>query len=257
MIARAWRVLRTGVGFAAFGLYSLGIFATAVPWVRLVCKDPDERQLRVQATVNRAFRHYLALMRGLGLMRLRADHLERLREPGILVIANHPTLIDAVAILAQMPHAVVVTKHSNETNFFMGGTVRGAGYISNQNARVMVESCADRLRRGHSVVLFPEGTRSPRGGLGEFHRGAARVALESGHDVLPVVITCDPPTLMRGQPWWDVPDRPFEYSLEFGATVPMAPYVEAIASGEPRSRAARRLTAELRESFEKALGLDV
>ncbi len=172
MIARAWRVLRTGAGFAVFGLYSLGIFATAVPWAKFVCTDPTERELRVQATVNRAFRHFMALLSGLGLMRLHAKDLERLREPGILVMANHPTLIDAVAILAQMPHAVVVTKHSNQTNFFMGGTVRGAGYISNQTGSAMVHSCAERLRRGHTVVLFPEGTRSPKGSLGGFHHNS-------------------------------------------------------------------------------------
>ena len=255
MIARTWRVLRTGVAFAVFGIYSLGIFATVVPWRRLVCRDPAERQLRVRATVSRAFGHFVALMCGLGLMHLRADDLGKLRAPGILVMANHPTLIDAVAILAQMPQAVVVTKHSNQTNFFMGGTLRGAGYISNRSGRSMVRACAEQLGQGHSVVLFPEGTRSPRGGLGEFHRGAARIALESGREILPVIITCDPPTLMKGQPWWDVPDRAFEYSLRFGATIPVAPYAESIASGEPRARAARRLTAELRETFEKALGV--
>jgi 1-acyl-sn-glycerol-3-phosphate acyltransferase len=256
MIARVWRALRTGIAFATFGIYSLGIFATAVPWVRLVCRDPVERQLRVQATVNRAFRHFLALLRGLGLTRLRVDGLEKLREPGILVMANHPTLIDAVAILAQMPQAVVVTKHANQTNPFMGGTVRGAGYISNLDGRTMVADCAERLRMGHSVVLFPEGTRSPKGGLGEFHRGAARIALASGCDILPVIATCDPPTLMRDQPWWDVPDRPFEYALRVGTEVRVGPYCDSIAAGESRARVARRLTAELREGFGKALGLD-
>ena len=257
MIARAWRVLRTGFAFAVFGLYSLGIFATAVPWVRLVHRDPVERQLRVQATVNRAFRHFLALLQGLGLARIHVESPEKLREPGVLVMANHPTLIDAVAILAQMPHAVVVTKHANQTNFFMGGTVRGAGYISNLDARDMVSECAARLEMGHSIVLFPEGTRSPKGGLGEFHRGAARIALEAGRDIVPIVITCDPPTLMKNQPWWDVPDRPFEYAIRSAATVALGPYAEAMDAGEPRARAARRLNAELRELFEKALGLDV
>jgi 1-acyl-sn-glycerol-3-phosphate acyltransferase len=256
MVARAWRVIRTGFGFAAFGLYSLGIFATTVPWLRLVCRDPAERELRVQATVNRAFVHFVLLLRALRIMRFESGTIETLREPGILVMANHPTLIDAVVILSQMPHAVVVTKHSNQTNFFMGGTVRGAGYISNQNARTMVADCAEQLRLGHAVVLFPEGTRSPKGGLGEFHRSAARVALEAGCDIVPMIVTCDPPTLMRDQAWWDVPDRPFEYTLRAGTKIPMASYVDAIAAGEPRARAARRLTAELRETFEKALGLD-
>ena len=257
MIARAWRALRTGFAFAVFGLYSLGIFATAVPWVRLVHRDPVDRQLRVQATVNRAFRHFFLLLGALGLARIRVENPEKLREPGVLVMANHPTLIDAVGILGQMPHAVVVTKHDNQTNFFMGGTVRGAGYISNRDSRTMVSEAAARLRMGHSVVLFPEGTRSPKGGLGEFQRGAVRIALEAGRDIIPIVITCDPPTLMKNQPWWDVPDRPFEYTLRSATPIALGPYMEAMEAGEPRARAARRLNAELRELFEKALGLDV
>ena len=46
----------------------------------------------------------------------------------------------------------------------------------------------DRLDRKLSVVLFPEGTRSPDGSLGEFREGAFRLAIEAGVDVLPMAI---------------------------------------------------------------------
>lgn len=185
------------------------------------------------------------------------ENAERLAEPGILIVANHPTLIDAVALMGRMPKATVVTKTGNQTNFFMGGTIRGAGYIANDDAEAMVASCAKRLADGYSLLLFPEGTRSPKGALGPFQRGAARVAIEAKRDILPAIITCDPPTLMKDQPWWDVPDGPFEYSIRLGAPISVAPYVEAIEAGAPRSRIARQLTAELRETFEKSLGLHV
>jgi 1-acyl-sn-glycerol-3-phosphate acyltransferase len=101
--------------------------------------------------------------------------------------------------------------------------------------------------------MFPEGTRSPAHALGPFHRGAARIALASGRDLTPVLVACEPPTLMRGQPWYEVPDRPFEYTLRVGDPIAVRPYLEALARGESRSRVARRLTAELREHFEKGL----
>jgi 1-acyl-sn-glycerol-3-phosphate acyltransferase len=252
-IARPWRALRTGLAFASFGGLALWLRVSSIPWIRWTCRDESERQLRVQAVVNRTYARFMRLMIGLGLMHYRGLGVERLRQPGLLVVANHPTLIDVVALLGEMPSADCVTKLENTRNFFMGGVIAAAGYIPNTGGQAIVDTCAARLAAGRSLVLFPEGTRSPKGGLGPFHRGAAYIALASGRPVLPVVATCDPPTLMRGQPWYEVPDRPFAYTLRVGDAIDVRPYQEAIARGEPRGRVARRLTAELREHFEKAL----
>jgi 1-acyl-sn-glycerol-3-phosphate acyltransferase len=253
MIARPWRALRTGIAFASFGLLALSLVVTWIPWIRVSCRDPEQRQLRVQRVVNRTYGRFLRLMIRLGLMRFRCHGVEKLQAPGILVVANHPTLIDVVAIASQMPAADCVTKQGNAANFFMRGVVRATGYVSNTGGKAIVGTCAERLRRGRSLLMFPEGTRSPARALGHFHRGAARIALESGRDLLPVLATCDPPTLMRGQKWYDVPDRPFEYTLRVGDPIAVQPYREALARGESRSRVARRLTAELREHFAKGL----
>jgi 1-acyl-sn-glycerol-3-phosphate acyltransferase len=252
-VARPWRALRTGIAFASFGVLALWLVVSSIPRIRRSCSDETERQLRVQAVTNRTNRRFMRLMSGLGLMRYRGHGLERLREPGILVVANHPTLIDAVAILGEMPSADVITKRENAEDFFMGGVVAAAGYIINTGGQAIVDTCAARLAAGRSLLMFPEGTRSPKGGLGHFHRGAAYIAIASGRPLLPVIATCDPPTLMRGQPWYEVPDRPFEYTLRVGEPIDVRPFQQAIARGEPRGRVARRLTAELRERFEKAL----
>jgi hypothetical protein len=58
---------------------------------------------------------------------------------------------------------------------------------------------------------------------------------------------------MRGQKWYDVPDGPFDYTLRVGDPIAVQPYREALERGESRGRVARRLTAELRELFEKGL----
>ena len=75
----------------------------------------------------------------------------------------------------------------------------------------------------------------------------------SDRDLVPVLVTCDPPTLMRGQKWYDVPDRPFVLRLQVGEPIRVGPYREALLEGESRPRVTRRLTAELREFFEKGL----
>jgi 1-acyl-sn-glycerol-3-phosphate acyltransferase len=52
----------------------------------------------------------------------------------------------------------------------------------------MFRTCLARLRTGHSLFVFPEGTRSPNGDLIPFYPGAFRIAARSGIPIVPVVI---------------------------------------------------------------------
>ena len=254
VIARSWRVVRTGAAFVYFGLAGVSLAVFGIPWSRLTLRDPDARQLRMQQLTTTAFRSFMAVMTGLRLTRFRREGVpERLAEPGLLVVANHPTLIDVCAILSCMDHGACVTKQANAENPTMAGVIRSAGYILSENGQAMVDACAASLAKGRSLLLFPEGTRSPAGELGPFQRGAAHVAMKSGRDIVPVFVTCDPPTLMRGQKWHDVPDRPFDLTLRVGDPIRVQPYLAALAAGDKRPRVARRLMAEVRETFEKAL----
>lgn len=55
-------------------------------------------------------------------------------------------------------------------------------------AKAMMAKCETYLRRGVSVIMFPEGTRTKTGQVNAFKEGAMRLAQESGVDILPVVI---------------------------------------------------------------------
>ena len=101
--------------------------------------------------------------------------------------------------------------------------------------------------------MFPEGTRSPPQGLWPFRRGAAHVALRSGVDLELVTIRCDPPALMKGQPWWDVPDRRIEYLARAEEPVRAR---DRVWEGESDVLAARRLTAVLRKRTIERLNRD-
>ncbi len=63
-------------------------------------------------------------------------------------------------------------------------------------------------------------------------------------------MTCDPPTLMKGQKWYDVPDRSFEMTVRVCEPFRASDLVD---TSLPRPIAARQLTASLREYFEKEL----
>ena len=249
-VERWLRILGTGASFALFGVGSLFLGLIAYPVLWLLPGDQLKRQRRMQWLIHRSFRFFAGFMKGVGAIAVDLRQPERLPTDGpSLVIANHPTLIDYVLLVAHMPQADVVVKRSHWSNPFTRGVVRGAGYVPNDTGEATLEACLERLRAGRIVLLFPEGTRAPRGGLGPFQRGAAHVALAAGISALPVAITCRPPGLMRGQPWYDVPESPMQFTLDVGEPIPTLPE----AAG--RGRASRLLTAAYREHFAKELGL--
>src|SRR5260370_15527594 len=208
VMARGWRVLRTGVAFFTFGVGA--IVVAGVVWsLRLLPGwTSARREVAVQRVVRAAFRLFAWWRPGLGLLRVSWTGADRLRgRAPRLIVANHPTLIDVVLLLAQLPQADCIVKTAARRNPFMRSIVTTAGYLANEHGDALVDACAERIARGRSVVLFPEGTRSPRGGPRRFQRGAAHIALNSGCPIVPLAIPCRPPTLLKGQPWHDVPDR--------------------------------------------------
>ena len=74
--------------------------------------------------------------------------------------------------------------------------------------------------------------------------------MRAGVELMPVAITCRPRTLMKGQRWYDVPDRAFDLTLR--VLPPLAPK-EVLAGGRDAVVAARKLTDALRERLLDAL----
>jgi 1-acyl-sn-glycerol-3-phosphate acyltransferase len=250
-LSRWWRVARTGAAFAVFGLGGAILPAVVFPVVRWQSRDANTAELRAQYLVHLTFRAFVRVMAALGLIEVEVRGAERLIEPGgLVVVANHPTLIDVVILGSLVPQLDCVVKKEAWSNPFMRGVVKATGYVANDLGEDVLDASAARLSRGRALLLFPEGTRSPMGGLGTFRRGAAHVALRSERPILPVVIRCDPPGLMRGQRWFDVPDRSMQFRIEVGEPMEPGPLRE---SSEPRGAAARRLTGALRDFYEKRL----
>lgn len=242
----------TGISFAAFGIGGLLLAFGLFPLVRLTTRNLREREERAQYLVHLAFRFHVRLMQAMSVCTLNVRGVERLREPGgQLIVANHPTLIDVVLLGSLLPQLDCLVKIGAWRNPFMRGAVNAAGYVPNDLGEAVVEACAARLRQGRSLLLFPEGTRSLKGGeLGSFHRGAAHVALSSGRPIRPLVIHCHPRFLTRGQHWYDVADRPMRFTIEVGDPIDPRKWM---SKDESRGVASRKLTAALRDFYEARL----
>jgi 1-acyl-sn-glycerol-3-phosphate acyltransferase len=73
-----------------------------------------------------------------------------------------------------------------------------------------VEASARQIAAGYTMIIFPEGTRSPAPNrLHAFSRGFAHIALKAGTPILPVLMDCDPPAFTKQMRWYHVPSRAF------------------------------------------------
>lgn len=247
-LERAWRVFATGLSFALFGIGGLFLRVLVFPLLALCIRPAEARKRAARATIRASFRAFVGIMRGLGVLRYEVRGLDKLERRGQLILANHPTLIDTVFLIAFVPNADCIVKGALWNNPFTRGPVRAAGYICNDRGPALIDDCIASLRAGGNLIIFPEGTRTPRGGKPELKRGAANVAVRGARAVTPVLIRCEPPTLGKGDSWWHVPARQAHFQIEVRDDIDVDGYLGGDLS---EVVAARRLTDHLQQFFMK------
>ncbi|WP_024304133.1 1-acyl-sn-glycerol-3-phosphate acyltransferase [Pseudogulbenkiania sp. MAI-1] len=246
-----WRLAMTGLAFALFSEGGLLLTLLVFPFLKLVPAADGRRCRLARRVIQRAFAVFIGFMCRVGIMTLEVKDGERLRAAqGMLVLANHPTLIDVVAIIARMREANCVVKAALWDSPFLGGVVRTTGYIRNDDSETLIADCARSLQQGDNLVIFPEGTRTVPGAPLKFQRGAAHIALASGAPILPVVLSCTPSTLTKDKRWYQIPPQRFHFTLEVGEPLQVAALVPP---DTPSSLASRRLSEALQHYFSQAL----
>ncbi len=244
---QCWRVVATAIAFSVFGIGGVALRVIAFPFLAFFVRNPAHRVKYARLTIHHAFRAFIGLMRALGILRYRIEGLEKLGQGGQLVLANHPTLIDVVFLISLLPNADCVVKSSLARNPFTRGPVRATNYICNDVGADLVQDCIASVKTGNSLVIFPEGTRTPVGGMMTLQRGAANIAVRGACDITPVTISCVPLSLTKGLPWWKVPRRRMQFTITVHDAIAVAPFIER-AEGEV-AIAARRLTQHLQHYF--------
>jgi len=245
-----WRLFATGLAFVLFGLGSLLLRMIIFPAQRLLPGDTPTRQRRARGVIARAFRWFIQFMELVGVLKVDFRGAERLGRPAQLIVANHPSLLDVVFMIGHINnHTNCVVKHSLVTNPFTRGPVIGAAYLTNDQSIEMLDRAADVLHRGETLLIFPEGTRTPMHSLPIFHRGACAIALRGAKVVTPVVIRMNPRSLTKGEPWYRIPYRRMHYSIDVGPDIDPAVWRDSHA----RPIAGRLMNDFLHEYFASEL----
>ena len=241
-----WRIVATGLSFFAFGVGGVLLWALAFPMLALMVRKPARRQTLSRRLVQRSFAFHIELMRVLGVLSYEVRGRERLQRDGLLILANHPTLIDVVFLISLLPNADCVVKSSLARNPFTRGPVRAAGYVCNDDGAGLVEDCIAAVRRGGNLIIFPEGTRSRRDAPLRLQRGAANIAVRGGLNITPIQLSCCPMTLGKGEKWYRVPARRFHVVVDIQPDINIASLLDGATS---EAMAARQLTDHLTHYF--------
>lgn len=244
-----WRLLATGYNFASFGIGGFLLALTLLPLVRLWPGTLQKKNERARRVIHHTFRGFVWQMRMTGVISVELHGIEKLRgSDGQLIIANHPTLIDVVLLIALLPRSCCVVKDALFKNPLLKGVVRATGYINNNvDPELFLQQCRDTMDAGYSMLVFPEGTRTRPGQPLLFQRGASHIAVRCGADIVPVTITCEPPMLRKGERWYQIPPRRAHLRVSAGDKLSVRAIVGECAVP---ALATRRLNRHLQHYYE-------
>lgn len=147
---------------------------------------------------------------------------------GLVLVANHPGLTDITSLLARVPEALCIFKPAIRRNPVLGAAARRAGYLASDGGHEVIRQAAGKLAAGHTVIIFPEGTRTPPGvAVLPFKPGFVLMARRAGVPIQLVRIACSRPVLAKGRAWWKFPPLPAHVDLTVGPRLRVPPEASA------------------------------
>ena len=125
-------------------------------------------------------------------VRYRIEGEEWLRQPAVVVLANHQSTWETFMLQLRVRNPVWIAKQELFRLPFFGWGLSALRAVpidrssGKQAVKSIVRNGGARLREGHSVIVFPEGTRVAPGEKRRFRLGGAVLAVEAGVPVVPV-----------------------------------------------------------------------
>ncbi len=175
-------VVRTGLTIG-----SIGTAVGAALLARALGSSPREAANLLMST----WGELGAALAGIDLHVTGEEHLWSSRP--CVFIFNHQSAIDALLVCKLLRRDVVgVAKREIKRVPVLGQAFEFAGtiFLDRADRAGSIEALApavDALRRGLSIAIAPEGTRSPTPRLGPFKKGAFHIAMQAGAPIVPIV----------------------------------------------------------------------
>ncbi|MDR0497125.1 MAG: 1-acyl-sn-glycerol-3-phosphate acyltransferase [Treponema sp.] len=238
----AYRVFMKCFSFFAFGLISLIVTILIFPPMRLFLHPRDRFSKYARRFVSSSMRGYIIFMHIIGIVNINPGNRESYRQlSSKIIVANHPSILDIVMLLSLLPNAdCIANAYLNHS--ILRWVVRQLYILSSLDFNEIIRNCTSSLERGNCLIVFPEGTRTPRTGKNIVKKGAARIALATGFGIIPVNIGG---TVKYGigkkDPWLSFnPTERYVYNISMGTEISPEKYKSL-----PIPAAVRALTKEM------------
>ena len=153
------------------------------------------------------------------------DKLDSAQKSQIL-IANHPSLLDVVLIIARIRHINCVVKDSLRKNPFLFAAIRASGYIRADES--LLENSLSALYQGESLLIFPEGTRTKDSII--FHKAASYIAINGAKNLAVIFIKMRPLALKKGEKWYDTPREKLVYDIALHKILDLQNFANGISN---------------------------
>ena len=129
------------------------------------------------------------------------DLLERTR--AYVFVSNHQSIYDIPILFASLPFQLRIIAKASLGHFpFLGWHLRWTGHLLVDRGRpnqTTLRRVGDLMHRGHSLMVFPEGTRSADGRTSRFKAGIFLLAIEAGLPIVPVAVLRSRYVMMKGR----------------------------------------------------------
>lgn len=176
-------------------LYSLLVYLLFVPWTLFVIATGVPISFLSPNYLHSYARFWARVSLSLAGVRLSVSGQEHLpRQGAVIFMPNHQSNFDILALFAGLPVQFrwLAKKELFSIPLF-GFAMRRTGYIpvDRSDRRAAITSmnlAAEKIAGGTSIVLFPEGTRSPDGKLLPFKKGGFMLALQAQVPIIPVAL---------------------------------------------------------------------
>jgi 1-acyl-sn-glycerol-3-phosphate acyltransferase len=190
---------------------------------------------------------FVSFMHFLGCIDLETDNCENYRHlSSKIIVANHPSLLDIVILLSLIPNADCIVNAKLTHNIIVRGVINQLYIINSLDFIDLLTTCTESLGHGNCLIIFPEGTRTPRTGKVTIKKGAARIALDCGCGIIPIHIGgTDKYGLGKGDPWTGFnPRERYVYRITMGTEINPEKYI-----GLPSPKTVRALTGEIKTAL--------
>jgi 1-acyl-sn-glycerol-3-phosphate acyltransferase len=239
-----FRVWGKWFSFFFFGLSTLILVLVVFPVMRLIFHPAERFKKYGRLFVSSSMRFYVALMHFVGVVNLDVDSREKYRHlSSKILVANHPSLLDIVMLFSLIPNVDCIVNAYLDHNVIVKGVIRQLYILNSLDVEKIFHACTESLNKGNCLVIFPEGTITPRFGKSTVNKGAARVSLVTGCNIVPVHIGgTDKYGLGKKDPWLGFNTRErYVYSISMGPEINPEKYREL-----PPPIAVRAITREMK-----------